>query len=115
MRIVWHLQPCATRDVVAEAEQGWAPRTVKTLLRRLVEKRQLKATRVGNSILYRPTRPALKTLLRAADTLLDHSVEGTVAPLLMYMARRGNLSTDELADLWATFDELAQQNEDDKS
>lgn len=117
MRIVWQLQPCATRDVVtaAEAQHGWAPSTVKTLLRRLVEKRQLKATRVGNSFLYRPARPALRTLFRAADTLLDHTVEGTVGPLLMYMAQRGNLSHDELADLRAAFDELAKQNEEQDS
>ncbi len=117
MRIVWELQPCAARDVIAAAEsqQGWAPSTVKTLLRRLVDKRQLKATRVGNSFLYRPARPVLKTLFRAADTLLDHTVEGTVGPLLMYMAQRGRLSTDELADLRAMFDELARQNEEQDS
>ena len=114
MRIVWQLQPCAARDVIAaaRAEQGWSPSTVKTLLRRLVDKRQLKTRQVGNSFLYRPSRPAIKTLCRAADTLLGHAVDGTVAPLLMYMAQRGKLSQEELSQLRVMFEELAQQDEE---
>lgn len=117
IRIVWSHHPCAARDVIAaaEAEHGWSPSTVKTLLRRLVDKRQLKTTQVGNSFLYRPARPAIKTLCRAADTLLGHAVEGTVTPLLMYMVQRGKLSPDELAELRGTFDELARQSEEDAS
>ncbi len=117
MHIVWSRSPCAARDVIAaaETEHGWSPSTVKTLLRRLVDKRQLKTTPVGNSFLYRPARPALKTLCRAADMLLGHTVEGTVAPLLMYMAQRGKLSQDELAELRAMFDELASQSEEGES
>ncbi len=74
MRIVWQLQPCAARDVVAEAEaqQGWAPSTVKTLLRRLVEKRQLKATRVGNSFLYRPAARAQDALSSGRHATWPH-------------------------------------------
>ena len=117
MRIVWSRHPCAARDVIAaaEAEHEWSPSTIKTLLRRLVEKRYLKTTQVGNSFLYRPARPALKTLCRAADTLLGHAVEGTVAPLLMYMAQRCRLSPDELAELRAMVDELARQNQESDS
>ena len=114
LRIVWRLQPCATRDVVAAAEEehGWSPSTVKTLLRRLVDKRQLKTRQIGNSFLYRPAQPALKTLYKAADTLLGHAVDGTVAPLLMYMAQRGKLSQDELSELRVMFEELAPQDEE---
>ncbi len=114
MRIVWRLEPCAARDVVAAAREthGWSPSTVKTLLRRLVDKRQLKTRRIGNSFLYRATRPALKTLFTAADTLLGHTVDGTVGPLLMYMARQGRLSQDELSELRSMFEELAQDEKE---
>lgn len=116
MRIVWRLQPCAARDVIAaaEAEYGWSPSTVKTLLRRLVDKRQLKTRQIGNSFLYRPAQPAIKTLCQAADTLLSHAVDGTVAPLLMHMAQRGQLSPNELSELRALFEELTQPGEEPK-
>ena len=114
MRIVWAGHPCAARDVIAaaEAEHGWSPSTTKTLLRRLVDKRQLKTSQVGNSFLYRPARPVLKTLCAAADNLLDHAVEGTVGPLLLHMARRGRLSSAELAELRAMFEELAEKSQE---
>ena len=101
MKIIWERQSCAARDVYQKAgnEHGWAPTTVKTMLRRLVEKGYLSTTRVGNSFLYRPTRPALKSLIGAADALLERALEGTVGPLLAYMVKRSDLSPDELAQL----------------
>lgn len=107
LRIVSERGSCAARDVVEDgAEQfGWSPSTVKTLLRRLVDKRLLRTKRVGNSFLYRPSRSAAKSLTRAADALLDRAAEGTVAPLLAYMVQRSRLSPDEVADLRALLDE----------
>ena len=73
MKILWRRGSCAARDAYEEAgqEYGWAASTVKTILRRLTAKGYLKTRRVGNSFLYRPARPALKSLLLAADTLLE--------------------------------------------
>ncbi len=115
MKIVWEKKSCAARDVceAAGASEGWAASTVKTLLRRLVEKGYLKTTQVGNSFLYRPARPALKSLFSAADSLLEHAVEGTVAPLLAYMAEKSNLSVEEVAELRELLDELAPPQEDE--
>jgi predicted transcriptional regulator len=103
MKIVWQLKACAARDVYEAAgqEQGWAASTVKTLLRRLVEKGFLTFTQVGNSYLYRPARPALKSLFGAADALLDNALEGTVGPLLAYMVKKSKLSPEELTQLRA--------------
>ena len=115
MKIVWQKKSAAARDVyqVAGKAHGWAPNTTKTILRNLVEKGYVKTTRVGNSFLYRPARPALKSLFRAADTLLDNAVEGTVAPLLVYMVKKGGLSAEDLAQLRSLLDELPPVKEDE--
>ena len=101
MKIVWQLKTAAARDIyeLAGQESGWAASTVKTLLRRLVEKGFLTYSQVGNSYLYRPARPALKSLLAAADTLLANALDGTVGPLLAYMVRRSKLTKEELEQL----------------
>jgi BlaI family penicillinase repressor len=114
MKIVWEKKSCAARDVytVASTEHDWTPSTTKTFLRRLTEKGYLKTTRVGNSFLYRPARTATKSLLRAADTLLENALEGTVAPLLVHMVKQGNLSADELAELRSLLDELPPTEEE---
>src|SRR5476651_289549 len=89
MRIVWQRKSCAARDVYQETAKkyGWAPSTAKTLLRRLVEKGYLQVKLIGNSFLYRPVEPAIKTLAGAADTLLSNALEGTVGPLLIHMVK----------------------------
>lgn len=106
MNIIWRRKRCAAREVCEEAnrDHGWAPSTVKTLLRRLVEKNHLQTTQIGNSFLYRPTRPALQALRRAADSLLQNALEGTVGPLLAHMVKRSHLSSEELAELRALLD-----------
>ncbi len=101
MKIAWELKSCAARDVYQEAGRlhGMSASTVKTHLRRLVEKGFLATTRVGNSFLYRPSRPALGSLYRAADRLLENTLAGTTGPLLAYMVNKSKLSADELEQL----------------
>ncbi len=113
MRIVWQQKSCAARDVyqVAGEKHGWAASTVKTILRRLVDKGYLKTTQVGNSFLYRPTGSPLKSLYGAADALLGNALEGTVGPLVAYMVRQGDLSTEEVDQLRSLLDQLSPEEE----
>jgi predicted transcriptional regulator len=113
MRILWQRKSCAARDVYQAAGEahGWAPSTVKTLLRRLVEKGYLTTTQVGNSFLYRPARPALKSLCGAADALLENALEGTTGPLLSYMVKKSNLSAEEIEELKSLLDQSGESEE----
>ncbi len=113
MKLIWQQGESAARDVyqVAGTEFGWAPSTVKTILRRLVEKGWLTTSRIGNSFLYRPAHSVLKSLRGAADVLLDHTIDGTVGPLLAYMVKKGRLSPEELQELRNLIDELAPEEE----
>lgn len=107
MRVVWVQGDSAARDVyqVCGDRHKMAVSTVKTHLRRLVDKGYLTTTQVGNSFLYRATRPPLRSLLVAADRLLENAVEGTAAPLLAYMLKKSRISDDELAELRALLDQ----------
>lgn len=111
MKIVWRLKACAARDVYEEAarELGWAPSTSKTVLRRLVDKDCLTTSRVGNSFLYRPARAAVKSLLGAADELLENMLEGTTGLVISHLVERSKLSADELAKLRAKLDSLTPE------
>ncbi len=100
MKVVWRLGRAAARDIVAAAdEHGWQPSTVKTLLRRLVEKGHLAATRVGNSFLYEPIEEAVPSLRRALDAVFDHVHDELTAPLLAHLVKRSKLTEDELGEL----------------
>jgi predicted transcriptional regulator len=114
MRIAWQRGPCSARDVylVAGRRYSMAPSTVKTHLRRLVDKGYLATTQVGNSFLYQPVRPALGSLFAAADRLLENALEGTTGPLLAYMVKKGQLSAGELDELRALLERKKQEDRD---
>lgn len=109
MKILWEKKACATRDILAIAgeAQGWTRSTVKTFLRRLVEKGYVKTTQVGNSYLYKPARPALKSFLHAADTLLENTVQGMAGPVAAHIVRNADLSEEDIQQLQAILDEHA--------
>lgn len=100
MKIVWDLGKAMAREVytVAGEQHSWTPATVKTILKRLVDKGYVTTTRVGNGFVYRPARPALATLQSAADALLTNA-EGVTGSLLVHMVERVALSEEDLDSL----------------
>ena len=110
MKVVWRLESCAARDVyrVMQDEYGWTPGTTKTYLRRLVDKRHLTVTPIGNSYLYTPASNALNTLSTAVDELMDNVLEGTAAPLVFQMVKKGKLSTKDIQELRSLLDEYEE-------
>jgi len=115
LKAVFEQGACAARDVVESAERdyGWSASTVKTLLRRLVEKGHLRTRRVGTSFLYRPSRTVHRALRDSADQLLDHVVPGALGPLIQYMVGKSRLSGDELNELRTFLDEQKADEEND--
>ncbi len=107
MKIVWDLQKGMAREVytVAGEKYGWAPPTVKTLLKRLVDKGYLSATTVGNGFVYRPIQSAISILRGAADTLLECTTRAAAGPLLAHMVETTSLKEDDLDALQKLIEE----------
>jgi BlaI family transcriptional regulator, penicillinase repressor len=100
MKIVWDLRKAMAREVytIAGEQHTWTPATVKTILKRLVDKGYVTTTKVGNGFVYRPARSALPTLQSAADALMTNA-EGVTGPLLVHMVERVSLSEEDLDSL----------------
>jgi predicted transcriptional regulator len=113
LTVVWERGRVAARDVVEALadETRWSTSTVKTLLRRLVEKGHLSTEAVGSSFLYSPARPPLRTLRRSAETLIERAAEGTVGPLLAHLVRRSRLSERDLEELRKLLDRKSEERE----
>ncbi len=113
MKVIWRLGACAARDVyqVMMKEYEWTPGTTKTYLRRLVDKKHLTVTQVGNSYLYKPASNALNTLSSAVDELMDNVLEGTAAPLIFQMVKKGKLSEKDIQELRSLLEEYEDNND----
>lgn len=116
MKIVWELRKAMAREIytIAGEEHSWTPATVKTILKRLVDKGYLSTTPIGNGFVYRPAQSALSALQSAADTLLTNTIEGTTGPLLAHMVEQMPLSNDDLDALQKLIDAKKHSLEKDR-
>jgi len=110
MKIVWELRKAMAREIytIAVEQYSWTPATVKTLLKRLVDKGYLSTTKVGNGFVYRPAQTALSTLQSAADTLMTNAIDGVTGPLLVHMVEQISLSEADLDSLQKLIDTKKQ-------
>ncbi len=100
MKALWSDGDMALGDVYERLEgSGWAYSTVKTLVRRLVEKGWIAYREVGNSFLYRAAVPRERAVRRAVREFSRRVLDGVLSPFVAYYAEEGELSEEDLARL----------------
>jgi len=101
MAVLWGEGPMAAGEVYERlsGEQDWAYATVKTLLRRLVEKGWLTYRPVGGSFLYRAAVPRDKAVRSAVKDFSDRVLNGLLSPFVAYYAEDRGLSDEEIEEL----------------
>lgn len=84
MRIIWTLGHSTSSQIIDILQQkvDWKPATIKTLLRRLVEKGALKTTKQGRAFIYTPLIKEQITMNEAADQLFNSICEMHVGSTL---------------------------------
>src|SRR5687768_11428545 len=89
MKVVWDQGPLTAGDVVRQlsdsrgaAEPAWAPRTIKTLLSRLVAKRavEVKTADGGKKFLYRARVSREECVRQESRSFISRVFDGSVAP-----------------------------------
>lgn len=101
MSRVWAGSPVAAGEIVEALSQrnGWHPRTIRTLLDRLVKKRALKITPDGKRYLYAPLLSMEECVRRESRSFLDRVFGGEPAPMLLHLVRESKLSPNEIKEL----------------
>ena len=101
MKVVWELTTATANQVVAalEAKMAWKPKTVHTLLRRLVAKGALAYNKVGREFHYRSLVDAAHCTHAASRSFLERFFDGHLAPFLAGFLEREKLSPVEVEEL----------------
>ena len=113
MDVLWDRAPRSAEDVVAAlAGRDWAEATIKTLLNRLLTKGAVSAERDGRRYLYRPLLQRHAWVAEQSQDFLGRVFEGRVAPLVAHFSQHGQLSAQDIAELKALIQGLAEPGAD---
>jgi BlaI family penicillinase repressor len=101
MKVLWQRNEATFRQVVeALANQAaWKPKTIHTLLSRLVQKGVLANEKSGREYVFKPLVSEQASRLAASRSFLAKVFDGEIAPFLACFLEREKLSRKEIEEL----------------
>ena len=106
MSVLWKQAPRTATEVAEEVgdRMKWHPKTVKTLLARLVKKGALRYREEGNRYLYTPAFARDRYVAAESRSFIDRVFGGETTPALVHFVETMELSDDDLRELRAILD-----------
>lgn len=101
LKVVWE-QPALSANEIAEKlsfQKDWHPRTIKTLLARLVKKGVLDYKTDGNRYLYAPKVRKDDVIKQESQSFLERVFDGVTVPMLAHFVKTAKMSPDEIQQL----------------
>lgn len=101
MTVVWERAPVAASAVVEElhASKQWSLATVRTLLRRLVNKGALAQEAEGKRYLYRPLVSMAACVRQESESLWQRVLGRAPSAALIHLVKRAELSREDIQEL----------------
>lgn len=111
MQVFWERGPSTLREAVEALESGtdWKPRTVQTLIRRLVTKGALSVEENGREFRYAPAFSQSECQHDESRSFLGRVFDGRLVPFLAGMVEQESISRDEIDELRRLLDEAEKR------
>jgi BlaI family penicillinase repressor len=106
MNVIWERHPVTASEIVTAlaSRTSWSPRTIKSMLNRLLRKGVLAHEVEGKRYLYRPLVSRERCATEASESFLERVFGGSAAPMIAHLVRNAKLSEDEIAKLRAVLE-----------
>ena len=116
MNVLWESSPRAATEVADEVCQrmNWQPKTVKTLLSRLVTKGAVGYREEGNRYHYMPLFPRGRYVEAESRSFLARVFAGQVTPALVHFVETMKLSDSDLQELRSILDRKEKKENGEK-
>jgi BlaI family transcriptional regulator, penicillinase repressor len=107
LKAVWQLKAPTARDVVENLkdESDWKPKTIHTLLGRLVQKGALATEKPGREYVFKPLVAERECRQAASRSFLEKVFDGEIAPFLACFLERKKLTRKEIDELKSILEE----------
>ena len=108
MKVIWAAgTPISTNEVVERLKTytAWKPKTIHTLLSRLVKKNALQYEKDGRVFVYTPLVKESEILSVENDNFLNRFYDGALNAMVVNLLEQDKLSDDDIATLKHILDE----------
>ncbi len=113
MEVLWDHYPSTAREIIEAltGEKNWSPKTIKTLLSRLVKKNIISFSQEGRSYKYKPLvkRDDIEKTERLS--FLKKVYRGSVNPMLAAFIKESKMSPKEISELRSLLDSKEKEME----
>lgn len=101
MKVVWDRNPITANEIVDKVspQTDWSPKTVKTMLNRLLKKGALDFLTKGRVYHYIPLVTEEQCLETATNSFLSRFFDGSLNPMVSYYFKREKLTPEEIREL----------------
>lgn len=101
MKVVWKYAPINTNEITEKLTQttNWSPKTIQTLIKRLVSKKALTYEKQSRVFVYTPLIKEDKYIRRESNTFLNRFYDGNITSMLVSYIEDDKLSETEIDTL----------------
>jgi len=107
MKIIWQKSPISTNEVVEKLEKmtAWKPKTIQTLLSRLVKKGALEYVKQGRVFVYTPLIQEREILENENTSFIERFYDGMANSMVVNLLEQDKLSEEDMNELKQLLDE----------
>jgi BlaI family penicillinase repressor len=111
MRVLWSKSPLAAQEVFEQldATTKWKPKTIKTLIDRLVKKGAVKYEKDGRRYLYYPAVGREECVTTERKSFIKRVYGGISKPMLAAFLEDAKLSAEDIAELKDILEQKAEE------
>jgi len=101
MKVLWNDAPISTNEVTDKLEKttSWSPKTIHTLLKRLVQKGAATYRKEGRVFVYTPLVEKKEYLTKENDHFLNRFYNGKISSMVTNYLNSDYVSSEDLAEL----------------
>jgi len=101
MRVLWSKGPLTANEVVKEltGKTKWKPKTIKTLITRLMKKGAIKFEKEGRKYRYYPAVSEAECVRMERRSFVRRVYGGTTRPMLAAFLEDAELSAEDISEL----------------
>ncbi|QDP38956.1 penicillinase repressor BlaI [Radiobacillus deserti] len=112
MTVLWDKSPRTANDVIISLEKrtDWKPKTVRSLLDRLVQKKVVGINKDQKVYTFYPLYSQSECQREEAKSFIQRFYGGTLKSMLVHFIEEESLSDDDIKELRSILDEKPKQN-----